>query len=122
MVELYAWIMDNKKYSLCIKYINYRIHFAYFSLKFNLQCHYVMFFVFVHKIIFEDLYILCFVYWSNLYLPNKYKYSEDMYSSSPSAAYMCQWIGSALVQIMACRLFGAEPLFKPMLDYYQLDS
>ena len=24
-------------------------------------------------------------------------------SSPPSAAYMCQWIGSALVQIMACR-------------------
>ena len=28
-------------------------------------------------------------------------------SSPPSAAYM-QWIGSALVQIMACRLFGAK--------------
>ena len=28
----------------------------------------------------------------------------------PSATYMRQWIGSALVQIMACRLFGAKPL------------
>ena len=36
-------------------------------------------------------------------------------SSPPSAAYMHQWIGSALVQIMACRLFGAKPLSKPML-------
>ena len=36
-------------------------------------------------------------------------------SSPPSAAYMRHWIGSALVQIMACRLFGAKPLFKPML-------
>ena len=43
-------------------------------------------------------------------------------SSPPSAAYMCQWIGSSLVQIMACRLFGAKPLSKPMLDYCQLDS
>ena len=35
---------------------------------------------------------------------------------------MCQWIGSALVQIMACHLFGAKPLSKPMLCYSQLDS
>ena len=40
-------------------------------------------------------------------------------SSSPSAAYMRQWIGSALVQIMACHLFGAKPLSKPMLGYKQ---
>ena len=38
-------------------------------------------------------------------------------SSPPSAAFMCQWIRSALVQIMACRLFGAKPLSKPVLDY-----
>ena len=37
-------------------------------------------------------------------------------SSPPSAAYMRQWIGSALVQIMACRLFGAKTLSKPVLD------
>ena len=42
-------------------------------------------------------------------------------SSPPSAAYMHQWIGSALVQIMACRLFGAKPLSKTMLAYCQLD-
>ena len=39
----------------------------------------------------------------------------------PSAAHMSQWIGSALVQIMACRLFGVKPLSKPMLGYCQLD-
>ena len=33
----------------------------------------------------------------------------------PSAAYMRHWIGSALVQVMDCRLFGAIPLHEPML-------
>ena len=42
-------------------------------------------------------------------------------SSPPRATYMHQWIGSALVQIMACRLFGAKLLSKPMLGYCQLD-
>ena len=42
-------------------------------------------------------------------------------SSPHSAANMHQWIGSALVQIMACHLFSAKPLSKPMLSYYQLD-
>ena len=35
-------------------------------------------------------------------------------SSPPNVAYMRQRIGSALVQIMACRLFGAKPLSKSM--------
>ena len=39
----------------------------------------------------------------------------------PSAAYMRQRTGSALLQIMACRLVGAKPLSKPMLEYCQLD-
>ena len=43
-------------------------------------------------------------------------------SSPPSAAYMRHWTGSALVQIMACRLFGAKPLSKPMLDYHQMNT
>ena len=38
-----------------------------------------------------------------------------------SAAYMRQWIRSALVQIVPCRLFGAKPLSKPVLVYCQLD-
>ena len=41
---------------------------------------------------------------------------------SPSAAYMRQWIGPTLVPIMACRLFGPKPLYKPVLGLYcQLD-
>ena len=34
---------------------------------------------------------------------------------------MCQRTGSALVQVMACRSFGAKPLPEPMLKYCQLD-
>ena len=40
---------------------------------------------------------------------------------SPSAAFMRQRIRSALVQIMACRLFGAKPSSKPMPGYFQWD-
>ena len=39
-----------------------------------------------------------------------------------SAAYMRQWIGRALYQIMACRLFGANFLSKSMLRNFQLDT
>ena len=44
-------------------------------------------------------------------------------SSPPSALvpYMRQWTLSALVQIMACCLIGAEPLPEPMLTYCWLD-
>ena len=41
-------------------------------------------------------------------------------SCPPSAAYMHQWIGSALVKIMACRLFGAKPLSKPVLGLFSI--
>ena len=34
----------------------------------------------------------------------------DLNSSAISAAFMRQWTGPSLVQIMACRLFGAKPL------------
>ena len=49
-----------------------------------------------------------------------YPSETHLNSSPPRAAYMRQWIGSALVQIMACRLFSAKPVSKPVLDYYQL--
>ena len=44
-------------------------------------------------------------------------------SSPPSDAYTCMlwWIGSTLVQIMACRPSGAKSLSKPILVYCQLD-
>ena len=39
-------------------------------------------------------------------------------SFSPSAAYILQWIRSALVQIMAWCLVGAKQLSEPMLEYF----
>ena len=44
----------------------------------------------------------------------------EINSSPPNAAYMRQRIGSALVQIMACCLFSAKPLFKPKAGYRTL--
>ena len=44
-------------------------------------------------------------------------------NSNPlGAVYMRHWIGTALIQIMACRLFGAKPLSKPILGDCHLDS
>ena len=48
--------------------------------------------------------------------------NKEINSSPPSAAYMHQWIRSALVQKMACHLFSAKPLTEPMLAHYQLNS
>ena len=47
---------------------------------------------------------------------------QIIYLSPPSAVYMRQWSGSALVQVMACRLNGAKPLPEPMLTCCPLDS
>ena len=57
------------------------------------------------------------------YLPIGFKSNleDDIINSPPSAAYTHQWMGSALFQIMACCLFGAKPLSKPMLGYCELD-
>ena len=53
-------------------------------------------------------------------IPHRLPEPENSIKLSPlSAAYML--IGSALVQVMACRLLGAKPLSKPMLGYCQLD-
>ena len=38
-----------------------------------------------------------------------------------SDAYMCHQPTPSLIQMIACRLFGARPLSKPMLYYCQLD-
>ena len=46
---------------------------------------------------------------------------QKVNSCSPSAAYMSRWTGLALVQVMACRLFGAKPLPEPMLSYCHMD-
>ena len=45
---------------------------------------------------------------------------RQMNSSPPSAAYMSLWTGPAMVQVMACRLFGVKPLPEPMPTYCQL--
>ena len=42
-------------------------------------------------------------------------------SSPPSAIYLCCWTGSALMQIMACRLFSAKSLPEPMPTCCQLN-
>ena len=49
------------------------------------------------------------------------QYDSLVNLSPPSATYKHQWIGSALVQIMACCLFSTKPLSKPMLSHCQLD-
>ena len=46
---------------------------------------------------------------------------SEINSSPPSAVYMHWWNGSALVQIMACRLDSTKPLSKPVLTYCQLE-
>ena len=52
---------------------------------------------------------------------NEVTRSGGINSSPPSASYVHKWIGSALVQIMACHQFSAMPLSKPMLGYCQLN-
>ena len=47
--------------------------------------------------------------------------NELINSSPPGVAYMRWWTGSAVVQVMACCLFSAKPLPKPMGTYCQLD-
>ena len=42
-------------------------------------------------------------------------------SLRPSDAYIRQWNKPSLVQLMACRLYGAKPLSEAMLEYFQLD-
>ena len=39
----------------------------------------------------------------------------------PCDTHTCRWPGSSLDQIMACHLFGAKPLSKPMLGSCQFD-
>ena len=61
------------------------------------------------------------------FLYNVNSYTDDaksLYQNSPlpDVAYMRQWIGLALVQIVACRLFGVKPLSKPIPGYCQLDD
>ena len=54
--------------------------------------------------------------------PQKSQRYTSRRNGVPHPWYMRQWTGSALVQIMACRLFGAKPLSQPMLGYCQLGT
>ena len=36
-----------------------------------------------------------------------------------SYTYMCQQLTTSFIQIMACSMFGSDPLSEPMLEYYQ---
>ena len=62
--------------------------------------------------------------WIGNYIPqHTYQYTINvrLNSSPPSAAYLRRQIGSALIQVMACRLSGTKPLPELMLTYCQLD-
>ena len=71
--------------------------------------------------IMQFLYPYIHVYVSGYNLHTDYT-PPNPYLISPSAAYMRQWTGSSLVQLMACRLIGAKPLPEPVLAYCHLDS
>ena len=60
-----------------------------------------------------------FIEW---YTWQKHWHWSDINSSPPTAAYMRQQTGSALVQIMACCLFGAKPSPEPMLSIGPLET
>ena len=51
----------------------------------------------------------------------KFSKSNFLYTLPFSTALMRQWTGSALVQVMACRMFGAKLLPEPMLTSCKLD-
>ena len=70
-----------------------------------------------------------YVIWSWIYMRSMIIYSIyssqeilTLNSSPPSAAYMRQRTESAVVQVIACRLFIAKPLPETMLAYCQLDT
>ena len=64
----------------------------------------------------DDEYPLIFLLKCVAFFPCLYANRIDL--SPPSVAY----IGSALDQIMACRLFGTKQISKPMLGYCQRDA
>ena len=53
------------------------------------------------------------------FLHQKRMAENTLFSDVRSGKFAYMQIGSPLVQIMACHLFGAKPLSKPMLGYYQ---
>ena len=69
-----------------------------------------------------NVYLYVFPYWQGWCSSDILMFSCMVINSSPpSDACMHQWTGSAMVQVMTCRLFGVKPLPEPMLIYCQLD-
>ena len=67
---------------------------------------------------YDHIYIYIYIYMGHIghgYMSRSMTFRVN--SSLPNATYMRQRIRSALVQIMACRLFSAKPLPEPMLSY-----
>ena len=62
----------------------------------------------------------CNVHTCKPMLLNELQLTLIVNSSPSSASCMRQWTGSALVQIMDCRLFGTKLLSKPVLRHCQL--
>ena len=58
---------------------------------------------------------------SPMQIPVLLKMGSYINSLRPSDTYTSQYDKPSLVQIMACRLFGAKPLSEPMLPYCQLN-
>ena len=130
MVCKLLWILFRPKNPECIpniqcKMINrpliyltlpHLIHIQY-SLKKSNICVWWIYFPFKHML-YQSLGVLLVPLWyfDHWIIEHQQKVKLANHSKliSPSAAYMHQWFRSALVQIMACHLFGAKPLSKPM--------
>ena len=75
--------------------------------------------ILVHYLLSAIWAIICLGIASSL---NQYMYRYWFTARWKLAPYTRQWTGSAFVQVIACRLFGAKPLPEPMLANCQMDS
>ena len=92
-----------------------------FSSRIKTMKHLVIDCVWKLKVLLQKTLNSCLNLWSWYYLLRKIKFAKQVINSTPSsAAYMRQWIASASVHIMACRLFGTKPSSKPIVVYFQL--
>ena len=65
--------------------------------------------------------ITCPCPWCLFFFDNSPHLQTSLLTHLRLVLHICQRIGVALVQIMACRLFGDKSLSKPMLEYCQKD-
>ena len=71
-------------------------------------------FAWMMKSVYHYFYVHCY---HNIFKLIELELIFFINSLRPSDAYMRRWTGSSLVQIIACRLFGAKPLSEPMQGY-----